>query len=231
MEALIEFRVTPDAKIEALADLRDAVKGDYPVWQEQMDTRARLEVSQTGVQSSHHREPAGFLAWSAARNKCVSFGVRRFAFSHLRPYKDWESLRDEARALWHTYRQTRSSTSVTRVGVRFINRILLPHNARLEDYFQTYPRIAETLPQGVTNILMRLEMPRPEKNATVVLTQLTEKVEEGAAVPIILDIDAVHAAGCSGDDDGAWKIAETLRGLKNDAFFGSLTERTLEKYR
>ena len=231
MEASIEFRVSPDAKPEALSGLRESVEAEYPIWQEQTDTSARLEVSSAGVQSSHRRDPAGFVAWTAARNRCVAFGVRRFAFSQLHPYDDWETLRCEARSLWCAYLRARESTTVTRVGVRFINRILLPRDARLEDYFSTYPKIAEPLPQHVTNLLMRLEMPRPEQKALIVITQAIEKVPRGETVPIIFDIDAVHTGGCAGDDEAPWEIAETLRNLKNDAFFGSVTERTLEMYR
>jgi len=47
---------------------------------------------------------------------------------------------------------------------------------------------------------------------------------------VILDVDAFSFTDLDPMDDKLWVILEHLRTLKNNSFFGSLTERATELY-
>jgi uncharacterized protein (TIGR04255 family) len=234
VEALVEFRVERgEGPLEAaLARLKDDLTDSYAVWHHQFDIRGTVHVSEHGVASTHKKTPQGWLGWSASRDRCVTLALDRFAFSRLHPYSSWEELRDEARGLWERYRDAMRPVRVRRIGVRYINRILVPQGAMLEDYFLTFPKVSDRLPQAVTDVAMRLVLPRPEDGATVILQQVQEqRPDSDPIVAIILDVDAGAGGGCPADAESPWLIAENLRRIKNETFFGSMTEIALEMFR
>jgi uncharacterized protein (TIGR04255 family) len=83
-----------------------------------------------------------------------------FAFSRLAPYDCWESFRDEGRRLWEIYRTVAQPEVVTRIGVRYINRLDLPlQNLDFKHYLRTVPEVSPDLPQGLSGYFMQLRIP------------------------------------------------------------------------
>jgi uncharacterized protein (TIGR04255 family) len=155
-----------------------------------------------------------------------------FTFNRLKPYKDWESLRDEARKLWQHYTQIASPKNITRVALRYINRIEIPLPMRdFKDYILTIPEIAPGLPQGLANLFMRLIIPVPAMNASAIVTEAFDPPAASSSVlPFIVDIDVSCEALFDVDAVEVWETFEKLRELKNEIFFKSITDRAKELF-
>ena len=63
---------------------------------------------------------------STAKERILQIQKAGFSYSHMPPYTDWDSFRDEARPLWEKYLSCTSAATVTRCAVRVINKLPLP---------------------------------------------------------------------------------------------------------
>lgn len=162
---------------------------------------------------------------SADGRQIVQARLDGFTFNRLRPYKEWESFRDEARALWERYCEIARPEVVSRVALRFINKIEMPLPLRdFKEYILTIPEVAPGLPQGLSGFLMRLVIPDEHSDSIAIITETIEP-PQGDRLPLILDIDVFRERAFAPHEEGIWEAFEHLRTLKNEIFFKSITDR------
>lgn len=228
LEAVIDLRCefAGEQSLPDLARIQHLLAADYPLREELFEVTAQI-APVSGLTSE--QKITGFRLLTKERTKTVGIGVGGFAFSWLSPYDRWESLRDEAFRTWNAYRSVTQPIQVTRVGVRFINRLDIPHantGIELDNYLRTAPRIAPELPQRLESFFLRFQLVldgEPQSNLTITETGVAPVSPD--VVSLILDIDtfvqSLHATS-----DGAWQIIERLRDEKNFAFEACITEAT-----
>ena len=234
-EALLDIRVNLPEHVDLaqLATFHDLIKVQYPSRHERMFWQSNIQLSQGGLQLSQPTGgPVGYLFTSLDGKQLVQARLDGFTLNRLQPYKDWESLRDEAKKLWQHYTQIASPKSITRVALRYINRIEIPLPMRdFKDYILTIPEIAPGLPQGLANFFMRLIIPVPTMNAIAIVTEAFDPTPASSAVlPFLFDIDVCCEALFDVDAVEVWEILEKLRELKNEIFFKSITDRAKELF-
>ena len=185
------------------------------------------EVSQSAT-----GEPDGYLFTSVDGRQVVQARLDGFTFSRLKPYDKWTTLRDEAQELWQHYVRIASPETVTRVALRYINRIEIPIPMRdFKDYILTTPEIAPDLPQGLGSFFMRLVIPDPKAQAVAIVTETMEPIDESRnRLPLIFDIDVFRMAAFNIQDNAMWEAFEYLHYLKNDIFFKSITLKAKELF-
>ncbi len=237
-EALLDIRVKlpEQTDLAKLAAFHDTINQKYPAKQERVSWRGQIEIKPapiTHVSQSAAGGPDGYLFTSNDGRQIVQARLDGFTFSRLKPYGKWESLRDEARELWQQYIRIASPEVVTRVALRYINRIEIPFPIRdFKDYILTAPEIAPDLPQGLDNFFMRLVIPYPKAQAVAIVTETVEPVDEAhERLPLIFDIDVFRAVAFNVQDNSMWEAFESLHDLKNDIFFKSMTPKAKELFR
>lgn len=191
-----------------------------------------IQLKPPAMQQAVKVSPQGFMFKSADGQRIVQVRQDGFTFNWLRPYDRWESLRDEARVHWNRYRDTFRPEEVTRLGLRYINRIELPLPLTdFRDYVKTAPDIAAGMPQGVSALFMRLEIPDNERRLLAIVTEtLQPSVDDDTRIPIIFDIDVVRP-GKFEPSEPLWETLEQMHEYKNEIFFASMTERAKEMFR
>jgi uncharacterized protein (TIGR04255 family) len=170
------------------------------------------------------------LGWVfQAEGAIVQFKVDGFTFNKLEPYTTWEEVFGEADRLWRIYVQIARPLEISRVAVRYINRLRLPGPAELSQYLEAPPVLPPPIPQAVREFLTRVVVD-DGNDASAILIQALEASLDPSTVPLLLDIDAFREVSLPPDDPSVAGIFEQLRRLKNDIFFASVTERTVEMY-
>lgn len=237
VEALLDIRVSLPAET-GLTDLdrfTAAVSDRFPDKETRYSYTAKGEVKiEPRPEPIHPKvESVGYQYRSQGKDKVVQARIDGFSFSKLKPYTKWSIFRDEAYELWGSYRKELGPIEVTRIALRYINRIELPLPVGdFRDYVLTSPEIAPGIPQALIEFFFRLVIPKPEINAVVIITSTIEPPKEGAkSIPYIFDIDAFRAVKLRPDADEIWEIFETLCDYKNEVFFNSITERAKELFR
>jgi uncharacterized protein (TIGR04255 family) len=238
VEAVIDLRVRMAAEfnVQVFAGLLEMFGSGYkepqPLTQVQLTFQADLgdppksKVVNLGL--------TGFRYESSDGKRIAQFQKDGFSFSHLAPYTNWEKFFSEAARLYRLFFEIGRPEEVTRVGVRYINRLLLPE-AEVMD-FTPYLTAPPPCPKGtdavLTGFLTQIQILDP---GTSVAARITQTIQPPSAapgqVPIILDIDVFEEKSRSADPNAALQRFETLRQLKNSYFFESITEKVVEMYK
>ena len=236
-EAVLDIRVELTEEL-AVPDLDSAfhalIRDRFPKSVRRNEWQLQFEVDEHGhphdVASSEGAQ--GFLYRSIDESKIVQARLNGFAFSKLRPYETWEGFCGEAQELWATYQKVAQPKRVTRLALRYINRIELPLPlADLKEYILTVPEIAPALPQALATFLTRLVIPDTESDSVVIITETVPQSNEPSTVSFIFDIDAYKVVELRPESDQLWDVFETLHEVKNRFFFGSITEKAKELFR
>lgn len=231
-EAILDIHVKlpPTVDLARLAALQEPVRERYPTKRERASFEAGFQILPGGevqVVPSSGR-PDGFLFTSRDGRQVVQYRLDGYTFNRLRPYETWDSFRDEAREHWERYREATSPELVRRIALRYINRLEVPAVAKdFREYLMTVPEVAPSLPQGLSNFLMRLEIPDAESKSIAIVTETMEQPKDDR-LGLILDIDVIRQQVFEAAGAQMWEALEQLRDFKNRIFFGSLTKKAME---
>lgn len=237
-EALIDFRVTPEAGL-TFDKLQAAIGGKFTGYHEkgpilQQMFAVRVDVTAQSHEASHNSQMVGMRFHSADERYVLQCQVHGFTLSRLTPYEDWDHLVAEARRLWAIYCEALQPQTVIRYAARFINDLQLPLKASesYQKYLNKLVDLPDGTPQAVSRFLQRFELVDVSHNVNVNLTlaMQSQYFVGGAPVPVVLDIDCYGQGELPPDSAEIWIRIAPLRQIKNDAFFGLLTDSAVELY-
>lgn len=234
-EALIDFRVRfeKNPTRSQFEDIYEQIKSEYPKVDDIHNDSIEIKIGdgKSPIQSFEHSF-CGFRCQSADGKFVVQLKNNGFTVSRLAPYHTWDELRSEAFRLWMIFIRTTQPKSVTRVAVRYINRIMVSLEddvVDLDDFFLFGVKAPDELPQTYLSSLCQLKLADSESGAVANVNLTTQKIEEGV-LPVIFDIDVFLGGTHSPESEEQWKMLESLRELKNRIFFHSITQSTLELF-
>ena len=231
-EALIDIRVKLPAggnDPNKIRSLHEKIKDQFPQEKEirhfEMEFQSGPPPEQK-TRSSH----TGYRYDSSDGHRVLQAKVDGFTFSRLRPYENWESLREEAKSMWELYCEVLQPEEVVRVATRYINEIVIPGPLIDFDHYLTMPpSIPKTLPQVLAGFFTRIVVPHKDKKVNVIITQAFEPGGNPDKISVILDIDVISGEPLHLKDD-IWGMIDSLRDIKNQVFFESITERAAELF-
>ncbi len=232
VEAALEVRVVPITKWDenALTHELKSRLTDYP-------NAEPLRLAKFEVKRDRPAEPrvedfgcVGLKLPSANKLHIAQFNKESFVFSRLRPYEDWDQFRGEALRLWKVYCELLNPCQITRIGLRFINRIAIRGDSvQLGDYYRYPPTSPKELDWPLAGYLHHevMQVPETEFSVNVIKTVQNAHGETG----LILDIDVFWQ-----DPKNQSKYSEvfllesleSMRWVKNKVFFSSLTDTAVE---
>jgi uncharacterized protein (TIGR04255 family) len=230
IEAIIDCRVKAPAgfKVDAFQALKAKGVAGYPKIDEQRGFEAEVRVEGNQLsQSTKQHGMVGLAFRSTGGENVVQFRIDGFTFSRLSPYTSWDEIFPEAFRLWKMYLEIVAPDFITRIAVRYINK--LPISLPLGDfseYLCSPPVVPSELPRRVATFLTRIVIPESDFGAEAAITQALERSTDPNFVTIILDIDVYRARQYDIDNEKIQSEFEELRQLKNKIFFGSITEKT-----
>jgi len=186
-EALLDIQVKlpKDVNLELLETFHDQgdVKEIYPEKSPRELYKASVKLSAKGSASLLPTTggPDGYFFQTSNKEKVVQARLDGYTFNKLKPYESWEAFRSEARDLWDIYSQITNPVKITRIALRYINRIEIPLPMKdFKEYILTAPEIAPKLPQALANFFMRLDIPNPDiqANALITLTMNSSTIKD-----------------------------------------------------
>lgn len=231
VEAVVDFRVLRDEKctVDTFANLEPSIGKQYA-------QKSPIGLIQGGFgvdKGKLLRTTASQMdiGWRyQAKAEVVQFRVDGFTFSKLQPYTTWKQVFDEAFRLWNRYVELARPRQVTRIAVRYINRIGLTAGAELGRYLEKPPALPAPIPQVLREFLTRVRVEDDKRNVSAVIVMALETGAEPNAISLLLDIDAFCEVNTQPDDKTLPSKFEELRQLKNEIFYASITEKTVEIY-
>ena len=232
-EALIDIRVglpsvfDPKDFLSLSNDISDKYTKSEP---RQLFTAAfGVEAGKPFTQATENKGIHGYICKSEDGKDVVQFRIDGFTFSRLYPYSEWETVLSEAKRLWGLYSMKCSPELITRIAVRYINRLDLPLPIKdFADYLTAPPLVPDSLPQGVSQFLTRVVIHDADLTANIVQTM--KSITKADNIGVILDIDVFKLKEKGFEESSIWPEFEKLRDFKNRIFFDSITEKTARLY-
>ena len=245
-EAVLDVQLTGfDAELKSLFELTSPFVSTGWRFQELKNYEAIIgpvdESDQSGLRvHSASSDVEGYGALSADQAKVVQFRRNRATVSRVKKYLHWEDLQELAEDAFSAYFRLPGTEDkkISRIGVRFINRI--PPLSRFNGYDEMLerPPLALDAPglEGgrVTNFLRRHVIEGLRDGFSANLTIGTVKPEPGETIrqtkALVVDVDVYKACVLSPDLESLRSSFVVMRELKNNLFFGSLKDELLEEF-
>lgn len=222
-QAIIDIRtkLPPSVDLPRLGSVHDLIRQHYPKRKERKRWEGRIELKEgePPAQTAVYKGSDGYLYTSEDDKQTVQFRLDGFTFNRLKPYETWERMRDEARRLWRLYLQIATPEKITRIALRYINRLDIPLPITdFGDYLAAPPSVASGLPQGIRSFLTRVAIQEPASEATCIINQALESLTKQGYASLVLDIDVFKQSQLDASDEEAWRVLETMRNFKNRVF-------------
>jgi len=234
VEAVIDIRARAEVpwEEEALQAQLKAQLPDYP----QADSRREFRHDAKMAPGEQPQQILEDLGWKGLRLRSsdklhiAQFNRDGFVFSRLHPYESWEQMTHEGMRLWKIHLESARPSEVQRLGLRFINRILLPpQDFDFEDYLTTPPRLPDHLELPFQGFFHNetLAVPGYPYGITIIRTIQPPQPAEPDRVGLILDHDVFSLEPFAIQQDILNRRLTEMRWLKNKVFFGSITKKAL----
>jgi len=232
-EALVDLRAVPKNPLPAaLEELRNRLRDRYPKHRVVTHFEASVEIkpgAPPAAKAALDRGPHGYFFQSADGLDIAQFRVDGFTYNRLRPYTSGPAVIAEALRLWSVFAEVLAPSMVSRVALRYLNQMTLPRVPEGYGQFLTRPPAVPVGASGrLVSFIDRVESYDEKTGVRAICTQASEEVPaESNSTVVLLDLDVFLLAETGILAKELEATLHALRGLKNNLFFGAITETTV----
>ena len=234
VEALVDLRASFPSDPEMFNALADELKDEFQTKEQRRDLEAKIEIKDGKLVSQRVDSSAfgGVRVANADQTVYVQFRPDGFTLNNRKTYMGGEQLIDKALTMWERLIERARPRLVSRVALRYINRLELPlkHGDQFTQFLTAAPDLPEGAPQAVSQFLSRIVAHDTQRDATAVVVQQLKPRKGGQPISITVDVDVFRMGDFSVDSAGLRKTLGSLRTLKNETFFSLLTDQAVRSY-
>ncbi|WP_263458901.1 TIGR04255 family protein [Bathymodiolus japonicus methanotrophic gill symbiont] len=233
-EAVIEVRVNHTLKEENVNKIVKKLQSIYP----NKSTVNNLSINITpqpegGDQLNVNSRPEAYHLVSDDQINIAIVSSNSLAVSQLAPYQGWEAIHKNFVEAWKIWKRVSSSHPISRIGVRYINRIDIPlqdeKKIDLEEYLTFNPQVPILSDLPMVAYLMQITQPID----SLWSVNITSKGIQSPLVnnlSLLLDVDVFRTKDILLSDEGLWEAINEARSIKNDIFDKCITQKTKELF-
>ena len=234
-EAVVEFRFVPGQEWDL------TIPGklhEHPDIKTQYSGKPRTQkLLEAAFQAGSSRPPNVAIREGIARIQLVdsggqhliSIGSDTISVNTLRPYDGWELFRPRIKTALSAYFQVVQPAAVSRVGVRYINKIMVSgKDINIGTYFRYVLPTAPELPGKIDGYFSRVEYIYDDA-IKLLLTQATVDVPEGETA-FVADLDVIWESGEETDLDNIMAVVDKLHTREGEAFEAIITDAARELF-
>lgn len=150
----------------------------------------------------------------------------------LRPYPGWSTFRPRVVAAIEAYEKLQPDAQVARVGVRYVNHIVLPgDDLDLSDWFTSSPTLPDGLGPAMAALMSRVETVYDD-GARLAITLATVQHDKLGEHAFLLDLDlSWNAPEPVPLTEGVYDVIDRLHDREGTAFEAMITDATRELFR
>lgn len=225
IEALCEFYFEDSHWDDTIPGLFwDKIKAAYPQRKQLEPVDLQINVSHDSTGLVTKKRPPRIQFVSEDKTKIVQISKDLLVVNHLKPYPHFEKWGPEVEQLLKEYVALANPSGIKRIGVRYINNIVLPKaEIEMADYFKIYPQFPEELGKKHGPFIIRVELPTKYENHKTLVSFAQSAPPNAESSSFMLDLydscDKKTPVDCS------WIQAEINKGHENveTAFENSIT--------
>lgn len=225
----IQFELPEDYDVKNFLTNEKALKVELPFKQNDFSGNINIpSIPVVGISTAQISSSiSGYSFFNKETQRIVSINKNSFTYSSEAKYEGWEGFKNEGLKYFSLFSDILSSIELTRLSVRFINKINLPLDENLLNYFKITISAQEgavKYPSDFFSLKFRSSIP-----GTKISTNLGLSLEERnhESLGYVFDIDVLDHEIRKYDLDKISESFDNLREVKNDIFFSCITEKTV----
>jgi len=210
---------------------------EYPEISPQVEIKVEHHVGPDGSRSSQSHAWQAFQLGRRDEPYVAQFQKSGLVVSRLQPYERWTTFRDEALRLWAVYEAIAAPPEIQRMGLRYINLIPLNSTDSVGEYLRNPPgfpgkAIGSGLPLAQFMHQSRFDIPGHRLQLNLVQAVQPAPPGSECELNLIVDFDIFSTGNCVAVDDfRSGTVFETMRWLKNKAFFSIFSDRAISEFK
>lgn len=174
---------------------------------------------------------------TADGNRLVGIGKDSLSIHMLRPYHQQgeqnrggsDEFKPRISEALDAYWKVAEPMGVKRVGVRYINRLVIPRGVEIEDYLTCGLPQTAALPETVSDFVSRVEYAFPDP-LRLILTLGTVPVSREGVQELLLDLDLIREDSEPLDQWQALSAVEELRARERKVFESVITDEARRRF-
>lgn len=193
-------------------------------------------IDQPSVQPVTSQAIRGLRFGNEKNNRILQIRSEGFAYSHLKPYTSWETLRHEAEPLWREFVAACGPTKATRLAVKFINQLVFSNadrdDVKLERFLKVHPQVPDSF-GPITGFMSQVQVPLPQlsgQNPQALVTVASQPPAPTGSQAAVLDIDVFQGIDLDPSNPRIWDELEKMRTIKNTIFEASISNLLRETF-
>ena len=234
VEALVDLQASVPGDPEMFKALADELKYEFPTKRQLHNFEAKIEVKDGKLVPPRVDSEAfgGIRVTNVDRTIYVQFRPNGFTLSNLKVYMGGDQFIDKAMTLWELLVERAKPEIVSRVALRYINRLEIPlkQGDEFTRYLTSAPDLPAGAPQQVSQFLSRIVGQDEQRQATAVVIQQLQGQQPGRSIAVTVDVDVFRTGDFPVDSTALRAVLGSLRMLKNETFFSLLTDETVSLY-
>ncbi len=229
-EAVFDIRVdrVGNSAIESYETYGKRNYPEYPTQEKRVLMGGSFKVNKDNLPpkiSSTH-SVTGVIFSQTNGHKKIQFRRDGYTFNLLKPYSNWNEFSNLAFKFWGDYKAYVKPQKITRIALRYINRVELPlrDNFDFDHYFNNVPKIPSSLEQKFNRFFLQMQVPCNNSGVYANITQTFDNpINE--FLPFIIDID-VFMDKLIDPNENLRTHFDELRTFKNSIFESLVTDNT-----
>jgi uncharacterized protein (TIGR04255 family) len=228
-EAVIEIRFAVPNEDATIAKASADFKSHYP--QENTVTNVAVQLYlPTGPEiktAAQTLEKSGYRRSSTDQTQLLLLWPDNFVISQLAPYPGWDAFFERFSRDWEIWKRAIGYRKISRIGVRYINRIDIPLSGpflQYEQFLNIYAHLPESL-GPVSSYAVQAQMPLPKIGCKLTLNSGIVPSPVLRHVSFVFDQDIGNEETPPQNDEGIYKLLNEIRVKKNSVFESCVTDQ------
>lgn len=229
-EAVIELRLEQPLPRTEVEKLLQRFRGEYGFSEDFVAYEVR--VNPAGRRADFEEQSSGYKLSSADQADVLLITSAHLSCARLAPYVGWQTFRGRAEDHWRTWKRVAGYRKISRIGVRFINRIDIPaalgEIVEIQNFLRVYPEASAV--KHIQRYAMQMSGPLEEENCRMVINSSSVPSPLVDHISVVLDIDISRQSDVPQRDNEIWGLIDKIRVHKNRTFEESITDRSRELF-
>lgn len=214
-----KFDFTLPGKLQSHPNLKDEYDGEVRTQNVQ-----KITANQNEPGISVHDSISRIQLPTIDGKRLISVGSNTLGVSVLKPYEGWDDFKTRIRKALEAYYEVAKPSFLTRIGIRYINRIVISQaGVDPKRYLTNILTSDPETKQMLTNFLYRSEYLNEDKTK-IIVTQATLRPINDETTEYLIDIDSIWDHTPVEEIDKIMEIAESLHISEGEAFERTITD-------
>ena len=187
----------------------------------------KITIGKNQVSGITDTRRTGYVYYTTDQKEKVSLSETEITYTTERPYEGWDHFKEKVFAILSAVSPVLESVTIRRTSIRFINQFRFNEFSDPTLYFNTQISSAGGgMPFSLIRYGFKLTYDI-EEGVYSIVNQSVEHLPDKYVY--IFDIDVLNRNNLIFELNTLGEMLESLRSVKNQIFFGNLTDKTLEQ--